>query len=679
MRRPLLLIPLLALASCSKKEASPEPPASAAASASAAAAAPAGSAAKQGHARLDRPTFNQRAVRLNLPLYWKADANKNGAVDPDEVASLLFFPTEGNWVKQGAFTPAFEAAYERLQAAEPPATAGAGNGAEAARRKAVLAELDAAAPSLVYNDLRKLGAEERAFAKAMLDVAHHIDELYARQSGASALAARVPPGDAASQSLFRRNWGVKCLTPGQDKNEACSGIPGSPRQPVDVYPAALQTSQKFCEEIEKDPAAKRLLDPFVVVRDDDKGKHQAVPYSEAYKEQSTAIASGLRAAGELLHDPKEAPLKAYLQAAAQSFTTNDWKPADEAWAKMTAQNSAWYVRVAPDETYWEPCSHKAGFHMTFARINPDSLRWQEKLKPVQQDMEDALGQHIGAPYKARKVTFHLPDFIDIVVNAGDDRDAVGATIGQSLPNWGPVANQGRGRTVAMSNLYTDVDSQHIRRSKADSLLVKATAAVYSNEPEAGLLATILHEATHNLGPAHQYEYKGKAAEAAFGGDLASMMEELKAQTGALWFVQFAQKRGIVSPELARRVYVDSLVWALNHISRGMWTADHKRKHYSQLAAIQVGFLMDEKVLTFDPSATAANGTDKGAFSLDFDKLPAAVDKLMKVVGGLKASNDRAGAEALSQKYVDGPVVPHKLIAERALRFPQPNFVYALDL
>ena len=47
-------------------------------------------------------------------------------------------------------------------------------------------------------------------------------------------------------------------------------------------------------------------------------------------------------------------------------------PADEAWAKMTVDNSKWYVRVAPDETYWEPCAQKAGFHLTFARINQGS-------------------------------------------------------------------------------------------------------------------------------------------------------------------------------------------------------------------------------------------------------------------------------------------------------------------
>jgi hypothetical protein len=111
----------------------------------------------------------------------------------------------------------------------------------------------------------------------------------------------------------------------------------------------------------------------------------------------------------------------------------------------------------------------------------------------------------------------------------------------------------------------------------------------------------------------------------------------------------------------------------------MWTDQHKRKAYPQLAAIQVGFLLDEGALTFDKSARAANGTDVGAITIHFDKMPQAVEKMMKKVGLVKATNDKKEAEALSDKYVDGEVVPHKLIAERYLRAPRANFVYALDL
>jgi hypothetical protein len=295
-------------------------------------------------------------------------------------------------------------------------------------------------------------------------------------------------------------------------------------------------------------------------------------------------------------------------------------------------------------------------------------------------MENSIAARAGKPYTARKVTFHLPDFIDIIVNAGDDRDALGATIGQSLPNWGPVANEGRGRTVAMSNLYQDPDSQAARKAQAESLLDATSAANYFVSPEPGLLSTILHEATHNLGPAHEYKAYGKTDEAAFGGPLASVYEELKAQTGGLYLVEFLRGKGLLTDLQAKQTYTDCIVWAFGHISQGMYVGTGKaktRKAYSNLAAIQIGFLLDKGALTFDANIMAANGTDKGAFVIHHDKLIAAINDMMTTVAGIKARGDGKAANALASKYVDGTVVPHALITERYLRFPKSSFVYAV--
>jgi hypothetical protein len=687
---------LLVLAGCSKTEQAPPAPADTPAPSSSASAATSAAtndadsgAAAFTYGELDRQTFNRLALRRNLPLFWYADANGDKVVQPAEVRALLFYPTEGHWTANGAFTDAFKAAYAQLVAAKSQGLAESGTAgavpadpAERARREAVVKDLDGAAASLVLTDATKFSAEEKAFVDRMLAVATKIDALYAFTKGLPPLAARLPPGDLASASAFRRNWGPKCVTPVMEKDPACTSIPGNPSPEVLVYPTSAEegpTAQTgdFCARIEARPDAKTLLGPFTVM--DDKGKMPvAVNYAVAFKPQMSAIASDLQAAADGIADPAEAPLKAYLAAAAQSFTSGNWDGADEAWASMTAENSKWYVRVAPDETYWEPCNHKAGFHLTFARINQGSLAWQAKLKPVQQDMENSLATTIGAPYKSRNVTFHLPDFIDIVVNAGDDRNPIGATIGESLPNWGPLVAAGRGRTVAMSNLYTDPDSLKVRRAKAESLFTKDSLALYSDDAQPGLLSTILHEATHNLGPGGEYAVGGKKDKDSFGGELASMLEELKAQTGALYFVELLHKRQLLTDDEAKKAYVDSMVWALNHISRGMYTGAGKGKPYSQLSAVQVGFLMHEGAMRWNPTAVAANGTDKGAFTLDFAKFPAAVDKLMVAVGGIKARGDKDAALALTKPFVDGTVLPMKVIAERSLKFPSPNFVYAID-
>src|SRR5262249_1332385 len=161
------------------------------------------------------------------------------------------------------------------------------------------------------------------------------------------------------------------------------------------------------------------------------------------------------------------------------------------------------------------------------------VKWQEKLDPLKTEMEASLAALAGPPYAARDVKFKIPDFVDIALNAGDSRKAFGATIGQSLPNFGPGANEGRGRTVAMTNLYTDPDSIAASRDQAESLYCKDTMGKWTDSAEPQLMSTVLHEAAHNLGPAHQYKANGKIDREAFGGPLASTLEELKAQTAAL--------------------------------------------------------------------------------------------------------------------------------------------------
>jgi hypothetical protein len=622
---------------------------------------------------IDRLRFNQLAMRLNEPLFWVSDANGNGAPDPDEVRSLLFYPSDAHWVSGGAFTPDFERARAAIEAEVSAATP------TDARRAAVVAEFDHAAPTLVDTSLADLPAAHRAFADHMLRVAGLMDRLYAHQVGMDALTSRLTAGDTASASLFRRNWGPACRSSVTETNPACSAVDGAPHEVVDVYPADMQANEGFCATLEARSDSATLLTPFTVVRPGADGALVAVPYTQAYGEYMQPIATELRAAADAMTDPDETALVTYLRAAATSFETNDWLPADEAWSRMSVRNSRWYVRVAPDETYWEPCSQKAGFHLTFARIDQGSLVWQDRLAPLRSDMEQALAALVPTEYTAREVSFQLPDFIRIVVNAGDDRDAFGATIGQSLPNWGPVTDEGRGRTVAMTNLYTDPDSLERRRAQAMSLLSTEAMASYTDDQTPGLLSTILHEATHNLGPAHEYRTpQGQTDAEAFGGGLSSTLEELKAQSGALFFVDWLRQRGVLTEQQEREIYVDSIVWAFGHISRGMYTPTGQRKPYSQLAAIQIGTLIDEGAMTWDATATAADGHGVGAFSIDFARLPAACTALMTRVMHIKATGDRAAAEALATRYVDGDRVPHATIVERYRSFPQVAFVYSVE-
>lgn len=671
MMRPLLLslAGCVALTACRKSEATPPPETSKP------------TVTTPAYEELDRLDFNRRATAQALPLFWRDDANGNGKLDPAELVTIWGSLSAGGdraryVTGEGSFTPEFEEVYRLLLNAPPAAELPP---EEKARRAKVLEELAQGRPTLVETDLSKDSPAERKVVDHVLRAAALVERIHLKQKGTLGLEAEIPADDPASRALFFRNQGPFCVGPKTENDPDCSALPSRPKPVSGLYPAALQQEENFCQRLEKEPNASALMDHFSVVVEGEKpGTFKAVPYTVAYKEDMEAVARELEAAADALGEAEPAFQK-YLRAAAGSFRTNDWEPANEAWAAMNANNSRWYLRIAPDEVYFEPCAWKAGFHVSFARINPDSIAWQQKLEPIKGEMEKAMAKVAGPPYEARDVKFSLPDFIDIVVNAGDARAPHGATIGQSLPNWGAVAAKG-GRTVAMTNLYTDADSRKTLEGQMASLFCPETMKGVTTDPKPAVMSTVLHEAAHNLGPSHEYKVDGKVDDEIFGGPLASTMEELKAQTAALFFAEWLAGKGVITREQADQAHLRDVAWGFGHVAQGMYTADGKPKNYSQLASIQLGSLIDAGALTWMPEQKAANGQDVGCFKAELAKFKSAIDALAATVFGIKSRGDKAAAEALKAKYVDADGEWKTLrgtIAERWLRAPKASFVYSV--
>ena len=626
--------------------------------------------------KISRADFNRLAVQQGLPLFWLGDPDEDGVPAPGEVAFIGLGVSAAPLVRGGAFTRAFETAYRAV--------------AEALRQETVRRELDQARPTLVVTDLSGLRPAEKTFVAFLLKAAAEIDRLYLKQVGAwdllpgrvGDLSRRLEGLDPASRTLFQRNLGPWCVAPLTEQDPFCNGLPALPPRRWDTYPADVPHEDAFCEELRTHADAKQLLDPFQVVRRRG-GGYVAVPYGEAYRGGMRNVARALRGAAKALRGrTDEAALVRYLLAAAEGFETNQWNEADEAWAAMNAENSAWYLRIAPDEVYWDLCQSKGAFHLSFARIDRRSLEWQAKLDPLRDDMEQAFSDLIGEAYGARDVSFHMPDFIEIILNAGDSKSPMGATIGQSLPNWGPVAEEGRGRTVVMTNLYQDPDSRRVMRSKAASLLTPASMSFYSDDPTPEIVGIILHEAAHNLGPHSDFRIGGKGPREIFGGRVASLLEELKAQTASLYLLPLLREHGALTAEEVRQSYTGAITWAFGHVSRGMFTPTGIPKTYSQLAAVQVGFFMEAGALRWEVSPDPDRGEPVGRFAIDFEKLPDAVRELMRRVGTIKSTGDTEGAEALITPYVEGdkrPLVHMDEIRERSLAYPKATFLYSVTL
>jgi len=632
------------------------------------------------YAAIPRVDFNQRAAELFQPLFWREDANGNGNIEPAELAVLTGIPQgeRGLWIDAaGKFTRAFETTYQQMTKPDAVPT----DPAEQARLKLVIEELAQGRPTLVETDLTQATAADKNLVQHLMNAARSIERIYARQKGVFGMEAGIPDNDRASRALFYRNQSPYCEAPKTENEAACNALAKAPPRIVGLYPPDIQTDAKFCEQLAKARNSAELMDHFsTVVAGDQAGTFRKKPYTEAYDQDMGSVARELEAAASGLGDD-EAALKAYLTAAANSFRSNDWEPANQAWVAMNAQNSKWYVRIAPDEVYYEPCAWKAGFALQLARINPESLEWQKKLDPLKREMEDAVAAMAKKPYQARDVNFKIPDFIDVVLNAGDQRNAHGATIGQSLPNWGPVAEKG-GRTVAMTNLYTDADSRDTQAELMSSMFCKATNALATTTPRETLISSLLHEAAHNLGPSHEYKVKGKEDDVVFGGTLASTLEELKAQTSSMYLTNWLAGKGIFNEDEVRKIQLRNIAWGFGHISRGMYTADGTPRNYSQLAAMQLGAFMKAGAVSWKATETAANGKDQGCIEIDFAALPAAIESFETTVLEIKASGDKKRAEELKAQFVDAKddfANVRSTIAERYLRAPKASFVYSVNL
>jgi hypothetical protein len=158
------------------------------------------------------------------------------------------------------------------------------------------------------------------------------------------------------------------------------------------------------------------------------------------------------------------------------------------------------------------------------------------------------------------------------------------------------------------------------------------------------------------------------------------MEELKAQTASLYFPAWLAERGLLDQTDVEATNLRDVIWSFGHIAQGMVDARGKPKAYSQLAAIQMGFLNSKGVLLWRADEKAANGTDLGCYDVDLAKWQPAVDELGRIVFGAKGRGDRRLAEQTRDAWVsDGTpwAAQRAIIQERWLRAPKASFVYAI--
>lgn len=589
---------------------------------------------------LSQEVFNQFAELEKLPFSIVAKLEKSDVLNPSH---LRFDTSEARnmYVVEGNFSEKFKEVYTRF--------------VQMKRRVSVANSLAEGRPVDIITDVSNYPANEKKMLSILLVAAKKIELLFMKQMGTHKYIEEIEKNkeqDPLSHKLFWRNQTPIALTPKTQSDTFANAHPAFPKPRVDVYPLDVNLDDAFCKQIETDDVLKN---PFSAVVRDAQGKLISLPYHLFYPAEMEEISRLLaQAAAAIAENKDEKALCAYLKEASRSFLDSNWDAADLKWVALNMGTSKYALRVAPDETYWDPANLKAGFEFWLGRVNDGAASFAKKIAPYFQEMENHLHELIPV-YQPRTVPFECPDFVDMMFVAGDHRSNTGAVVGQKLPN-----GQGKPtKLTVMTNYYLDPQSLKESKEKAKEIFVEGIARDYEFNAWSSATGTLLHEVTHGLGP--------RGDEKKLGGQNTQIMEELKAQTGALYWIGWLRQKNLVSADEVNKLYLDAINWCFGHISRGMVDGQGHPKTYSQLAAIQIRHFMK----------TGAMTVENGLFNIHYNMLPAAVTDLFKMVLTIQIESNVGLADALRNDIVEGGV-GNKVIRAQEVKqlfgkFPKVSF------
>lgn len=605
-------------------------------------------------------------------LVWKADTDNDRQVDPNEV-DCSTRDLKKLYLQKGSFTAAFEKKYKDL--------------VELKRREAVEASLAEAKEIVLEVDFSDVRPEEQEMIRLLLKAATHIEDLYHEQLGTSRSYFQLEgmrEYHRPSFDLMTRNHGPECTSPKSVGDPFCNTLPDFPEPQMGIYPKDVTPDAAFCEELttmgQTNPA---LVDPMTVLVRGADGLLQPQYYHETYKRQMWTIAAVLDAAAKAIENVEdEQPLHDYLVAAAESFRTGDWLPSDRKWVALSMFNSKYAIRIAPDETYWDPCQNKAGFEFWFGRVNKGAVAATEIYTPHVQAMENELAR-LTPHFKPKAVAeIHVPDFVNLAAMNGQNRFDIGSVKGQMLPNW-TYEEVGLKQWI-MGGYFDSEEVQATWQAVAAQLLHPDTLPYFDigNEELSNTTNIVGHELAHSLGiqpnpqvvdpqtgaPRTKENGDPVTLRDVVGGRVASGHEELRAEISNLHFCAWGTRNGLFTEEQQRKKYTRQLMWALEKISHGMFNADGKPETYNQLAAVQLHRLLDHGAIEYKD----------GKFRINFEKYPEVIEAFLTEIQANQIHGDKAAIEALYARTVsdEGQALIHAdRIKEVYAEIPYESYVF----
>jgi hypothetical protein len=512
-------------------------------------------------------------------------------------------------------------------------------------------------------NLDPLPASERAALAKIVEAARITDALFLRQVWAGNqtllldLSTDATPLGRARLHAFLQNKG-----PWLRLDEDLPFLPSIGPKPLagTFYPAGASKSdlERWLGQLTPD---KRALAEgfFTTIRKEPGGGFVVVPYSVEYQPELGLMATLFKEAAALTTQPT---LRAFLEARAAAFLSNDYYASDVAWMKLDASIEP---TVGPYEVYEDGWfSAKAAFE-AFVTVRDDAET--AKLAQFSQHLQEIENNlPIPATLRNPKLGAMAPiRVVNSLFSAGDANRGV-QTAAFNLPNDERIAKElGTKRTML----------KNVQEAKFAKVLVPISRIVLSaaDRPhvafESFFTHILMHELMHGLGP-HQAHRAGSAGQPttvrAALQETYSAIEEAKADISGLFALQFLIDKGVIDKKLERSMYTTFLASTFRSLRFGLGEAHGKGVALQQTTLLDAGAFVVAK---------------DGTFAVDLPKMKTAVSALTGELMLLQASGDRAKAvDLLKARAVIRPEVQR--LIDRLKNVPvdiEPRYVTAQRL
>jgi hypothetical protein len=484
------------------------------------------------------------------------------------------------------------------------------------------------APVDIGADVSALPESERRALVKMIDAARVLDGLYLRQvwAGNDALLLELL-ADRSSLGQARLHAFLVNRGPWSQLDAQAPFLPGVQAKPeaANFYPAGATKAEveawmKTLPETERAAATSF----FTTIRRTPKGGLVAVPYSVEYQGELARAAELLREAAAAT---TQETLRAFLEARAASFLSNDYYASDVAWME---QDASLEPTIGPYETYDDGWfGYKAAFE-AFIAVRDDlettklarfssELQWLEDRLPIDPALRNPK---LGGMAPIRVV--------DVVFSSGQGNSGV-QTAAYNLPNDERVVAEKGSKRVMLKNT---------QRAKFDHVLlpISKVALGPADQPnvdfEAFFTHILMHELMHGLGPGNIRVGGRETTVRLELKDTYGAIEEAKADISGLWALQQLVDKGVLDRSFERTMYTTFLASAFRSIRFGIDEAHGKGQ------VLQLNDLLDKGAFR-----VAADGT----FAIDPERVKPAVTALTREIMTLQAEGSYTKATALLER------------------------------